>query len=301
MSDSAVTTDPIIYDFKSPGGLASDTGQQLKHWMNSFRNLFREKWSAIVPSELDVQLENDTAFSFAVLKGRMPNPGLGFNVAFAEDQYESLIVMERKAALAIVMEMTGDSSQLLQDGETDGGELEDRELSTVEFSLFEMFIREMVSSLSESWVDQQSLFMECRGCEEMPHRSRLYGPKTLMLSLNFTVRLGNHQFGLHWYVPQGAFNDLLSESNFLVSEQQAESREALIQHANEMKVKLSVFLGNAELSVAQIEQLSAGDVIVFDQKITDPLAVTIEEQHKFKAWPGRHGNNQAIKISENLS
>lgn len=278
------------YDFKVPGGLCSDTAHQFKLWMTNFANLFKEKWSAIVPSDLEVKFQSDAAFSFSNLKERMPRPSIGYRVVFTDAKIESLLVMERKAALSIVMEMTGDPAE----------EIEDRDFSTVELSLFEMFINEIVATHSESWIDQKSLFMETRGVELLPHRSRIFSPRTLMLSLKFNVIQQDNTFDLFWYVPQGDFGDLLSETETAPAQQEA-SRMQLESLTDEMKVKLAVCLGKAEITFSQMEALNVGDVIVFDQKITEPLAVTVEELAKFKAWPGRHGNNQAIKISELVS
>ncbi len=282
---------PHNYDFQMPGGLAVEHAQQLKLWMSNFTNLFKEKWQAIVPSVLTMKFESDAAFSFGVLKDRMPKPAIGIKVRVGHPGFESLVVVDRKAALAIVMEMTGEQPE----------ENEDRNLSTIEQSLLEMFVKEVVGTQSESWIEQDSLAMECLESDFMPHRSRMFSPKRLMLCLNFKIEQGENSFDLFWNVPQSDFSDLLSESQQPAPEQKQETRIALESLTNDMKVKLSVLLGEAELTFSQMEKLSVGDVIVFDQKISDPLCVAIEEQQKFTAWAGRHGNNQAIKISEMVS
>ena len=67
-----------------------------------------------------------------------------------------------------------------------------------------------------------------------------------------------------------------------------------------MKVNMSVILGCAELSFNQMSNLAAGDVVMLDQKISDPLPVWVEDAEKFKAWPGKLGKSQAIKISSTV-
>ena len=278
------------YDFQKPTGLSIDDGDLLKQWTNAFAVLFKEKWAADLPSEIEVKYDSDAAFSFAVLKTRMPKPALAVRVLFGTPEIESFMMLERSAVISIVMEMMGDTLE----------EIEDRMLSSVEVSLFEMFIGEVIGSLSESWVDQESLPMSFNEIDDRPHRSRAFDPKTIMLQLKFVVKQGENSFDLFWIVPQADFEHLLSKFSVPASNENNTFRDVLESYAKEMKVKISVLLGGAELSFNQMSKLAKGDVIVLDQKISEPLPVRVEDAEKFKAWPGRHGNSQAIKISNTV-
>lgn len=278
------------YDFQKPTGLSIDNGDLLKQWTKAFAILFKEKWAADLPSEIEVNYDSDAAFSFVVLKSRLPKPALAIRVLFGTPEIESFMLLEQTAVISIVMEMMGDTVE----------EIEDRMLSSVEVSLFEMFIDEVISSLSESWVDQESLPMSFKEIDDRPHRSRAFDPKTIMLQLKFVVKQGDKSFDLFWIVPQGDFEDMLAQFSEVTNTETNTFREVLECHAKEMKVKISVLLGGAELSFNQMSKLAAGDVILLDQKISEPLPVFVEDSEKFKAWPGRHGNSQAIKISSTV-
>ncbi len=278
------------YDFQKPTGLSIDDGDLLKQWTKAFAILFKEKWATDLPSEIEVKYDSDAAFSFAVLKSRMPKPALAIRVLFGTPEIESFMMLERTAVLSIVMEMMGDAVE----------EIEDRMLSSVEVSLFEMFIGEVIGSLGESWVDQDSLPMSFKEIDDRPHRSRAFDPKTIMLQLKFEVKQGEKSFDLFWIVPQADFENMLSKFSAPTSNQVGTFTDVLECFAKEMKVKISVILGGAELSFNQMSNLAAGDVVMLDQKISEPLPVWVEDAEKFKAWPGKHGNSQAIKISSTV-
>ena len=87
MSDS----DLKKFDFQKPSGLSQDLIEQLRTWMNSFSNLFREKWSGIIASDIEIQYQSDTAYSFAVLKNRMPKPSVGYLIKFMDGGVDSMI------------------------------------------------------------------------------------------------------------------------------------------------------------------------------------------------------------------
>jgi flagellar motor switch protein FliM len=282
MSDS----DLKKFDFQKPSGLSKDLIEQLRTWMNSFSNLFHEKWSGIIASDIEIQYQSDTAYSFAVLKNRMPKPSVGYLIKFMDGGVDSMIVLGRSTAVSIVMEMTGDPFS----------EPEERNLSTVENALFEIFTRELVAAISESWIDQNTLKIDCTGQESRPHRSRIFNPKTIMLNLKFQLTQGDKVFDMFWIVPQTPFEQLLSNSIQPAPNVENQFREMLEERTKNVKVNLSVLLGSAELSFSEMTELSAGDVIVLNRKITDPLPVHVEEKEKFSAWPGRQGNTQAVKI-----
>ncbi|MDB4640752.1 FliM/FliN family flagellar motor C-terminal domain-containing protein, partial [Pirellulaceae bacterium] len=124
--------------------------------------------------------------------------------------------------------------------------------------------------------------------------------KTIMLQLKFEVKQGEKNFDLFWIVPQADFESMFSKFSAPASNQIGAFTSVLECFAKEMKVNMSVILGGAELSFNQMSNLAAGDVVMLDQKISDPLPVWVEDAEKFKAWPGKLGKSQAIKISSTV-
>ena len=63
-----------------------------------------------------------------------------------------------------------------------------------------------------------------------------------------------------------------------------------------LPIEIKVALGSIELPLAQLGHLQPGDVIVLNQRITDPLVALVNDTPKFRGWPGRNGSTLAYKI-----
>ena len=64
----------------------------------------------------------------------------------------------------------------------------------------------------------------------------------------------------------------------------------------EIPLKVTPLLGRAELNAEEYHSLAVGDVIVLDQKATEPLKVKVGDSLEFEATPGLFHNHKAIKI-----
>lgn len=69
--------------------------------------------------------------------------------------------------------------------------------------------------------------------------------------------------------------------------------EALVR---DMQVDLSVVLGTAELTMAEVAGLKAGDVLVLRQKVSDPLDGLVAGAKKLRVWPGAVGSRAAVQV-----
>ena len=75
-------------------------------------------------------------------------------------------------------------------------------------------------------------------------------------------------------------------------------REVLEQTMSEIPVEVVISLGESRVPVSDLMNLQPGDVIVLDQRVTEPLAASVGNIAKFHGWPGTTGKRQAFQISE---
>lgn len=67
---------------------------------------------------------------------------------------------------------------------------------------------------------------------------------------------------------------------------------------NQIPFSVAAFLGSAELSIEDFYQLQRGDIIVLDQKTSDPLKIRVDEEERFVGRPGSHNSRKVIKIEQ---
>lgn len=73
-------------------------------------------------------------------------------------------------------------------------------------------------------------------------------------------------------------------------------REEIEAIVRAMGVEVTVVLGKADMTMHDLSGLAAGDVVVFDQKVTQPLDGLVAGARKFRAWPGAVGDRAAVVI-----
>jgi flagellar motor switch protein FliM len=73
-------------------------------------------------------------------------------------------------------------------------------------------------------------------------------------------------------------------------------REQMESLVREMPVELEIVLGSADLTMHDVAALRAGDVIVLQQKVNQPLDGLVSGTRKFRVWPGAIGPKAAILI-----
>lgn len=73
-------------------------------------------------------------------------------------------------------------------------------------------------------------------------------------------------------------------------------RQHIESLVREMTVDMEVTLGTAELTLYDLAQLRAGDVLVLRQKVSEPLQAHVAGAPKFRVWPGAVGGRQAIQV-----
>jgi flagellar motor switch protein FliM len=64
------------------------------------------------------------------------------------------------------------------------------------------------------------------------------------------------------------------------------------------EVELKAELGRTRLSIEEILELSEGDVIALDRRISDPINVVVGNIPQFKALIGKSGTRKALRITE---
>jgi flagellar motor switch/type III secretory pathway protein FliN len=64
----------------------------------------------------------------------------------------------------------------------------------------------------------------------------------------------------------------------------------------DLPVEVSVTLGNVELPLAELSRLREGDVVILNQRTSEPLTALVAGARRFRVWPGRLGSQQAFRI-----
>jgi len=275
------------HDFRSPSGLPDGVEQRLLDWHRGLCSIACENWVQYSRSSLAMEHREQKTLAMYEARPQMPASAIGCRCTLGDEGPSTLLVFSRQVILAVVNDVLGETADQLP---------EDRELTAVERSLCELWFEHFCQAVSESWPRQEALACHAEGCDAKPQRSRLFAPSegVVLSSFEFTGSFGTDTF--YWILPQQPIAELMTETNGNGKIRSEASRQQLEARAMEIPAQLVVRLGESQLDVADLANLSAGDVIILDQKISDPLAAAIAGETVFHGWPGRVGSRQAFKI-----
>lgn len=276
------------YDFRRATRLAVELEQQLRNWLGSACNNITERLLPHLPYPVQFQLHSlDTARPDEALS-KLPDSAWGCYVKLAERTRLSLLVFPRQAALALAAGMLGLVRAELP---------EDRALTPVEQSLMEFALQEMLSGLEETWPGAGPETLTMAAVEPRPRRSREFVPDQNVVSCEFGLTGPFGEQNWHWILPQPEFEEAVTRSNQPATAVLQEASQGHLESlAQQIPVELSVILGNVQLHVSQLARMRAGDLVILNQRVTEPLVACVAGEKKFLVWPGRVGPRQAFQI-----
>lgn len=277
------------FDFTRPGSLSSSIADAWQRWIEMVKSDFRERWMQFANTEVKFRILEQMPLSFDTVRQRLPKPAIGCSLTLGGSSLPSLLVLDRPLALGMILQMLG---------EPVGESPEDRPLSAIEFSLCEVLFQKIAESISESWPDKDQISCELGSLDPVPHRSRLWDPRKMVFVCSIQMGSGDESQRCYWILPHDELEELLLQTETEPTSSESETKQKMSQRVLDIKVPITVELGRTKVPVSRLAQLAAGDILVFDQRIEDPLPLIVGDSAKFQGWLGRNGNRQLFKVSE---
>jgi flagellar motor switch protein FliM len=277
---------PGAFDFRKPP--PGEFGRQATKWLTAACRLAAGAWSRLLPYPTELTL------------GGVEVVGAGAGLdALAEDATAipltpanpadgaALLVFRRPVLLALLGGLVGEATSSLP---------ADREPTELERSVVGYLARELFADpLEKTWpaADPPRL---TPGSPLPPRAAWGGGANDMILFawLNVAAPFGEHP--VYLLVPRGGAWGKLAASGDRARPAPAAPTEQMVALVREMPVELTVLLGSAELSMQDVADLRAGDVLVLRQKVDQPLDGLVSGARKFRVWPGVVGGRAAVVI-----
>jgi flagellar motor switch protein FliM len=280
--------DATRYDFTKPSCLPAETQQRVTHWLNAAVPFINKHWMKQLPVTLEASfVSQEYCYAGDVLKN-LPDGMIGYGVMGAGERLASLLVLPRMLLLRLVGAMLADKS----------AEMPDRELTPIDESLAEYFLAQnWLPAFRESWPGTERVTWILHPRDLNPQTSRLFNPADALIATEFQVRGAWGEVNLRWLFAKKGLNDVLGSGPGQPESLSASALQARREAAvHNLPMTLEVMLGSANVSLAQLAQLQAGDVILLDQPAAEHVLVRSGGQKLFRARPGRAGTRKALRI-----
>lgn len=217
----------------------------------------------------------------------LPDPGYAARLSVGPTAFTAFAVFSCRLVQVLVADMLG----------TLGTEWPaERPLSPAELSMVELLFGEVARSVGHGWPEVTPLDCQLESVIFRPLRSRVFSPDETLIRTLVSVRtpLGDEEVTLLF--PESGLMSIGISGQLETDTATQQPAPQLRQLAERIPVTMVVELGNATLSLADMNRLSIGDVLVLDQPVSTPMAASIEGRLQWLGQPCRLGQRQGFRI-----
>jgi flagellar motor switch protein FliM len=280
-----------LHDFTRPAPLAPNLRTEMGRWFSRSNALLVELLAGLSAT---VELRfAETATEFAVESlARWTDKSLAYQVAVQGCDVPSLIAIPNPLMLELVSRVLGDQPEEVPT---------ERDLTPAEQSIATIIAETIVQSLNDTWQSGLPAGLLLGDTEPNVRRTKLFRPTESIVVCRSSTRtlLGDSEWT--WLLTTDFLAQLFGIPRPSTrSAKDQSSRQQLEQLILSMRTGLEIRLGGVQLTGPQLAALRVGDVVVLDQRVSDPLCASVHGEPKFLGWAGRSANRQAFEIESEI-
>lgn len=276
------------YDFRKPRRLADDVERELLGWAGAVAALVADRWDQQLGIRVRWQPKPPMAASRAEMVKRIGEAYACYGMRLDKEDGAVWMAMPRRLAIGLIAATLGEELTELPG---------DRKLTDVEESVMELAWHEFSRVAMEAQTHSPRLACELRGPRRVQELVQAFPEQEPVTVLEFDLETPFGTESLLWLFSQQTILRYLSHAGEC-RQRLAGDSPSLETTVAQIGMEMVVRLGGAKLHVADLLNLQPGDVIVLDQRVSEPLAVEVAKSIRFRGWPGRLGTRQALQISE---
>jgi flagellar motor switch protein FliM len=206
-----------------------------------------------------------------------------------------LIVLDPKLVFTTVDNFFGGNGRYAK--------IEGREFTATEQRIIHMLLKHVFADLKEAWSHVQRLDIEYVNSEINPHFANIVSPTEIVVITSFHVELDGGGGDIHITMPYAMIEPLRELLDAGVASDRVEHDErwvsALKEEMEDADVELSTLLGRSKLTMRQLMDLKAGDILPCD--FNGRATIMAEDVPIFRGKFGVSNGQQAVQIEERIS
>jgi flagellar motor switch protein FliM len=262
-----------------------------------FIRLYRISLSNALRKFASISIISTDLLKFGEFVNTLPIPSCMCIMRFDALKGPALLVFESKLAYALIDSFFGGTDRPFT-------KIEGKEFTRIELSLMQKVMDLAISDLEEAWAPVHESTISFVRTEVNPQFVGVVPPSDVIISTTFEVELENATGTIALVVPYSTLEPIKSKLNAsFQTEGDKSDKEWLMkmtEHMKQVEANLKVNLGAATITVGDLVNLQAGDVIPLGQDADGELDVLVEGVPKFKCFFGVSRGNRAIQLTREV-
>jgi len=284
-----------VYDFKHPNKLSKDQLRTLRMVYEGFARLLSTTISTQLRTMTKFELASIDQLSYEEFVSSLPQPTILSVCDFYPLHGEFIIEINPRIGYAIIERLFG--------GNIEGTLSMVREFTDIEEVVLKKINKSILDSFSEAWENVVDLRPRVKELESNPQFTQIVPNNDMVILATFEAAIGKVDGLINISIPYIVLEPIVSKlsAQYWFSsarkDKAVESLNKIKQRLGKAKLPIEAQLGKTNITVAQLLQLGAGDVIKLNTKTTEDLIIYINNKKKFSAKPGKRGSKLAVEIT----
>jgi flagellar motor switch protein FliM len=281
----------VPYNFRRPDRVSKEQVRSLYLLHDMFSHSLSSSMPIFLRAISEVTLISVDQQAYVEYLHGLPDPTAIFTLSLHPLQGVAALELNPSIAFPIIDRMLGGAGAPLNDP---------RAVTEIEQKILEGFLKLVTDDLREAWRPLIELELKIVGRETRPQLLQIVAPNEVVLSILFQIQIADTRGTMSLCIPAIALEPIIQRFNQSVY---SRSREVPLEQTRALFDTLSIvtFPVAAELRGTRVVMddllhLSPGDVLRLDNRVGQPVAVSIGGVVKFFGDLGAHERRTAVHL-----
>lgn len=295
MSQASAEKNIKGYDFRRPDKFSKDQLRAIQMIHESFSRQLTTSLSTMVRSIVTCEVASVDQVAYEEFVRSMVQPTVMGVLEMYPLEGNAVIDMNPSLVFSIIDRLLGGKGELFG---------KPRDLTDIESTVIERVFMKMLEILEDSWSTVVDVRFRFESMESNPFFVQICPGTDMVLLVTLKVSVGDVDgmvsLCIPYFVMEPVMNKLSSQIWFASTgkNKEQDSRSFLVSSMGNVRVPMSLELGDTVLSLSDVMRLQVGDVIRLDCTTDDPVKIRIGSRIKFTGRPGTVDGRYSAEVLE---
>ncbi len=282
------------HDFRKPNKFAKDHLRTLEIIHENYSRLITNFLSGYLRTLSQVDVISVEELTYYEFSNSISNPAVLGIVDFEPLPGSVVLEIAPNIVFSLIDRILGGSGSTSQ---------KVREYTEIELAIIERVISQLLRLMREPWENVTEIKPRLEKIETNAQFAQIISPNEMIALITLGTKIGEVEGMVNLCIPYPVLESVLPKLStklwFAMREKVTteDDKLALERKIECTKIPVRAVLGGAVLTVADVVELQAGDVIQLDTNVNQDLKVYVGDIYKFNARPGVKKNRVSAKVT----
>ena len=287
------------YDFKRPDKFSKDQIRTLYLLHENFARLLNTYLSAHLRTLIHINVASVDQLTYEEFIRSLPNPSVINVFQMRPLKGNAILEINPNIVFSIIDRLFGGPGL---------PPAKPRALTDIEEAITRRVVNKALESLQEAWKQVVAIEPRADAIETNPQFTQIVPPNDMVVIITLQAKIGQAEGLINICIPYLVLEPIMSKittsywvASTLAKQSTPESVSALQRKLERAYIPMVVEMGRVTVTVQELLELAAGDVLQLATKTDTDLNVIVGNNEKFKCRPGLAGKKMAIQITQVIS